>query len=182
MQSATSKFPQQSYLPAESIAQQQQRKSSLNPTVIAGANLQKSLGSIDFQQIKAQQSKSVNRDDKIRSRDKLPEIGLSTKQAMYQQRVERFVTSSISKVDRATLSDIYHVSEYCAEIQAHMQATERETQPDPAYMKRQPQVNENVRAILVDWLINVHSKFKLLPETLYITVNLIDRFLSQQRI
>jgi cyclin B len=45
-------------------------------------------------------------------------------------------------------------------------------------MKRQPQVNENVRAILIDWLINVHAKFKLLSETLYITINLVDRYLS----
>jgi len=35
-----------------------------------------------------------------------------------------------------------------------------------------------VRAILVDWLINVHAKFKLLPETLFLTVNLIDRYFS----
>jgi len=35
-----------------------------------------------------------------------------------------------------------------------------------------------MRAVLIDWLINIHMKFKLLPETLYITVNLIDRFLS----
>ena len=114
----------------------------------------------------------------IRSRDKLPHIGLGTKQAMYQQRVERYVTSAMSKIDRATLADIYHVSEYCAEIQQHMQTSERETQPDPSYMKRQTQVNENVRAILVDWLINVHAKFKLLPETLFLTINLVDRYLS----
>ena len=101
---------------------------------------------------------------------------------MYQQRVERYVTSHISKVDRTTLTDIYHVSEYCAEIQLHMQSVEKDTQPDPSYMKRQPQVNENVRAILVDWLINVHAKFKLLPETLYITINLIDRYLSKIKI
>ena len=43
-------------------------------------------------------------------------------------------------------------------------------------------MNENVRAILIDWLINVHMKFKLLPETLFITINLIDRFLSQKSI
>ena len=55
---------------------------------------------------------------------------------MYQQRVERYVTAAMSKIDRATLSDIYHVSEYCAEIQQHMQNSERETQPDPGYMKR----------------------------------------------
>jgi len=39
-----------------------------------------------------------------------------------------------------------------------------------------------VRAILIDWILNVHLKFKLLPETLYITINLIDRFLSIQNI
>ncbi len=50
--------------------------------------------------------------------------------------------------------------------------------PDGFYMKRQQDINENVRAILVDWLISVHAKFKLLPETLYLTVNLIDRYLS----
>lgn len=101
---------------------------------------------------------------------------------MYQQRIERYVLGNIQKIDRVTLSDIYHVSEYCAEIQTNMQQTERETQPDPSYMKRQTQVNENVRAILIDWILNVHSKFKLLPETLFITVNLIDRFMSMHRI
>ena len=35
-----------------------------------------------------------------------------------------------------------------------------------------------MRAILIDWLIDVHSKFKLIPATLFLTVNLIDRFLS----
>lgn len=92
------------------------------------------------------------------------------------------MTSAISKVDRTTMTDIYHVSEYCGEIQLHMQQAERETQADPTYMKRQPAVNENVRAILVDWLITVHAKFKLLPETLYLTVNIVDRFLSVQRL
>jgi hypothetical protein len=63
-----------------------------------------------------------------------------------------------------------------------MQQTEKETQPDPTYMKRQTQVNENVRAILIDWVINVHAKFKLLPETLFITVNLIDRYMSLHKV
>lgn len=97
---------------------------------------------------------------------------------MYNNRVEKNVLSNISKIDKSTLSDIYHVSEYCSEIQLHMQMTEADTMPDGFYMKRQHDINENVRAILVDWLISVHAKFKLLPETLYLTVNLIDRYLS----
>lgn len=34
------------------------------------------------------------------------------------------------------------------------------------------------RAILIDWLIEVHNRFEPMPETLYLTINLIDRFLS----
>ena len=32
-----------------------------------------------------------------------------------------------------------------------------------------------MRAILIDWLIDVHIKFKLWPETLFLTIHLIDR-------
>jgi hypothetical protein len=39
-----------------------------------------------------------------------------------------------------------------------------------------------MRAILVDWLIEVHLKFKLKSETLFLTVNLIDRFLERQKV
>ena len=50
--------------------------------------------------------------------------------------------------------------------------------PDPDYMHRQTEINEKMRAILVDWLIDVHRKFKLLPETLYLALNLMDRYMS----
>jgi len=40
------------------------------------------------------------------------------------------------------------------------------------------EVKEKMRAILVDWLVEVHSKFKLMPETLYLTIDLLDRFLA----
>ena len=39
-----------------------------------------------------------------------------------------------------------------------------------------------MRAILVDWLVEVHLKFKLMPETLFLTVNLIDRFLEARQV
>uniref|UniRef100_A0A1J3JPD8 Cyclin-B1-4 n=1 Tax=Noccaea caerulescens TaxID=107243 RepID=A0A1J3JPD8_NOCCA len=46
------------------------------------------------------------------------------------------------------------------------------------YMESQPEINEKMRSILIDWLIDVHRKFELMPETLYLTINLVDRFLS----
>lgn len=52
--------------------------------------------------------------------------------------------------------------------------------PKPFYIEFQYDINRKMRAILVDWLIDVHSKFKLVPTTLYLTINSVDRFLSIQ--
>jgi G2/mitotic-specific cyclin 1/2 len=49
---------------------------------------------------------------------------------------------------------------------------------DPDYMTRQAEIGWPMRTILMEWLIEVHSKFRLLPETLLISVNLVDRFLT----
>lgn len=46
------------------------------------------------------------------------------------------------------------------------------------YMIKQTDINAKMRSILVDWLIEVHRKFELTPETLYLTINIVDRFLS----
>lgn len=53
---------------------------------------------------------------------------------------------------------------------------------NPDYMTTQEDINEKMRSVLVDWLIEVHLKFKLLPETLYLTINLIDRYLSRVKV
>ncbi|KAI7999720.1 Cyclin-B2-4 [Camellia lanceoleosa] len=50
----------------------------------------------------------------------------------------------------------------------------------PNYMGHQFDINERTRGILIDWLIEVHYKFKLMDETLYLTVNIIDIFLAVQ--
>ena len=43
-------------------------------------------------------------------------------------------------------------------------------------------MKDTSRAFLIEWIIDVHRKFRLLPETLYVTVFLIDRFLSMKQI
>lgn len=50
--------------------------------------------------------------------------------------------------------------------------------PDPHYMDHQAEIQWSMRSVLMDWLIQVHHRFSLLPETLFLTVNYIDRFLS----
>lgn len=50
--------------------------------------------------------------------------------------------------------------------------------PDPNYMANQPEICWKMRSVLIDWLVEVHWKLKLLPETLFLATNLVDRFLS----
>ena len=42
--------------------------------------------------------------------------------------------------------------------------------------------NLKMRRKLIDWLIDVHMKFKLLPETLFLTVNIIDRYCERNQV
>jgi cyclin B len=50
--------------------------------------------------------------------------------------------------------------------------------PDYTYMSRQNEINDKMRSILVDWLIDVHFKFGFTDETLFMTISIIDRYLS----
>jgi cyclin B len=71
-----------------------------------------------------------------------------------------------------------NVDEYIDDIISHFYEVESDFLPIPNYMNNQEDINQRMRSILLDWLIDVHLKYKLVPETYYITINLIDRFLS----
>lgn len=43
-------------------------------------------------------------------------------------------------------------------------------------LEGQNEINARMRRVLVDWLVDVHLNFKLLHETLFICINLIDRY------
>ncbi|CAG9330947.1 unnamed protein product [Blepharisma stoltei] len=69
---------------------------------------------------------------------------------------------------------------YTNETYSCMHCIEPHLIPQYGYMKSQLDINEKMRAMLIDWLVEVHLKFKLFPETLYLTINLIDRFLEKE--
>ncbi|KAJ0041916.1 hypothetical protein Pint_18491 [Pistacia integerrima] len=71
--------------------------------------------------------------------------------------------------------------EYVEDIYKFYKLVENENRPH-SYMYSQTEINEKMRAILVDWLIDVHQKFELSPETLYLTINIIDRFLAVKNV
>ncbi|KAH7852730.1 hypothetical protein Vadar_028446 [Vaccinium darrowii] len=86
----------------------------------------------------------------------------------------------VMDIDSGDVKDPLAVVEYIESIHAHYRETEDSGCVSPPYMVRQFDINEKMRAILINWLIEVHCKFKLMEETLFLTVNLIDRFLEHK--
>ncbi len=74
------------------------------------------------------------------------------------------------------------VTDYVEDIYSNLRRKEMELAPPANYMTTQDDINDKMRTILVDWLIEVHLKFKLRHETLFLTVNIIDRFLTVQKV
>ena len=76
--------------------------------------------------------------------------------------------------------NISYVGEYLEEIYVNLllEETQATTKPKFGYMDTQPEINEIMRAILIDWIIDVHLRFNLRQETLFMTIWLIDTYLS----
>lgn len=91
-------------------------------------------------------------------------------------------------LDAGDEDDPLMVSEYVNEVYDYLRGLEVrptcvhalltaqvETMPDPNYMDHQREVTWKMRGILIDWLVEVHGKFRLLPETMFLAVHLVDR-------
>ncbi|KAK7857928.1 putative cyclin-a3-1 [Quercus suber] len=70
---------------------------------------------------------------------------------------------------------------YASDIDDYLHKMEMEPKrrPMPNYLEKvQKEVTANMRGVLVDWLVEVAEEYKLLPDTLYLAISYIDRFLS----
>ncbi|KAM4747155.1 G2/mitotic-specific cyclin-B2 [Rhinophrynus dorsalis] len=87
--------------------------------------------------------------------------------------------SSVEDIDANDGANPQLCSEYVMDIYNYLRQLEVQQSVCPRYLDGQ-EVNERMRAILVDWLVQVHSRFQLLQETLYMGIAIMDRFLQVQ--
>jgi len=85
-------------------------------------------------------------------------------------------------LDAADVHNAQCVPEFINDIMLHLFESELKRLPSANYMAKQADINIKMREILVDWLVEVHLKFKLQSETLFLTINLIDRFLERRAV
>lgn len=77
-------------------------------------------------------------------------------------------------------NELVNVDEYAEDILEYLKNQELCTMPEANYMAYQNEITNDMRRILIEWLIEVHGEYDLKPETLYLTINLIDRYLSKR--
>ncbi|XP_030598495.1 G2/mitotic-specific cyclin-B1 [Archocentrus centrarchus] len=87
------------------------------------------------------------------------------------------LNTAIRDVDADDHDNPMLCSEYVKDIYKYLRQLEIEQNIRPDYLQGQ-EVTGNMRAILIDWLVQVNLKFRLLQETMYMTVGIIDRFLQ----
>lgn len=83
--------------------------------------------------------------------------------------------------DEADAGNAQACHEYVQDIFKILREEETIDQPRPDYMESQTEINPRMRAVLIDWLVDVHMKYKLRPETLFLAINILDRFLARKR-
>ena len=90
----------------------------------------------------------------------------------------------MASCDKREIGNPQSIAEVVVDCTRHMQNTETRAQPSLTKVAGgiQTEITNKMRQILVSWLIEVHLKFNLLPETLYIAVNMIDRYCERQMV
>lgn len=115
----------------------------------------------------------------------MPDIVKSTAvaarpRAAQQQRKDRWDVSELH-VDAKDAGNPACCTEYVTEIHANLR--ELETQPcyslRPGFLNHHlPSIKGSHRAVLIEWLVLVTQRLSMVPETPYITVDIIDRYLQ----
>merc|ERR1719228_500134 len=90
---------------------------------------------------------------------------------------QRIFPVGVEDIDAHDVGNPQLCSEYALEMFAYLRQVEGRGSVRAGHLSGCP-TNDKMRSVLVDWLVEVQLQFKLLQETLFGTVDIIDRYLS----
>jgi len=90
---------------------------------------------------------------------------------------DRVLPPGVVDIDTKDLENPQLCAEYATETYVYLRSLERRCLVRSMHLAGQ-QTNERMRQVLVDWLVEVQSQFKLLQETLHSTVEILDRYMA----
>lgn len=82
-------------------------------------------------------------------------------------------------VDMDDMEDPQMVSEYVNDIFAYLCTLENKYTISESYLRgKKGVILPKMRAVLTDWMVEVHQQFTLLQETLYLSIAILDRYMQ----
>ncbi|XP_071979987.1 G2/mitotic-specific cyclin-B3 [Engystomops pustulosus] len=90
---------------------------------------------------------------------------------------DKLLPPDVEDIDKDSLDDPFSTSEYAMDIFTYMRDREEKFVLSN-YMESQRDISKEMRAILVDWMVEVQENFELNHETLYLAVKLVDHYLA----
>lgn len=175
---ATSIPSTQSQLKVSTTNQLQKSSSNINQTqtsVTSSSQLQISSDSNSQSQLDTVPSSQSNASASVEISTSNPELSDSVLNIRLATTDE---TLEFHDIDKENMHDIFQSPEYAQDIFNYYKLKEAEFLVDD-YMSRQSEVTPSMRAVLVDWLVEVQENFELNHETLYLAVRLVDHYLAK---
>ena len=126
-------------------------------------------------------------DTNINNLNEKQEISFSVK-STFTLNKNNFLSQPLIPIEKCTfepyeleqINNPQYCIEYSKEIFSFLKSNEKLNMPIYKNINlNKTEISEKSRKILIDWIISVHAKFNLLPNTLFLTINLIDRIIEK---
>jgi hypothetical protein len=86
-------------------------------------------------------------------------------------------------IEKKNQRNLQYVSDYANEIIVYLKETEKINLPKPNGLEEtQTLVNESCRSLVIDWLVDVSMQYKLNDDSLFLAVNILDRYIGERKI
>ncbi|XP_067127724.1 G2/mitotic-specific cyclin-B-like [Centruroides vittatus] len=91
----------------------------------------------------------------------------------------QMLPGDVNDIDAEDSENPQLVSNYVNDIYKYLRRLEIQYPIRVNHLNKQTEITGKMRGVLIDWLVQVHLRFQLLQETLYLTVAVLDRFLQE---
>jgi hypothetical protein len=115
--------------------------------------------------------------------DRLRDLSLNPKHPNITARLNNKTQAEVKPVEiKLEISDPQMVPEYFSENMHFLKSREKQCHKLTDYIPSHKTVSEQSRAKLIDWLSELHYKYKMFPETLFTITSLIDQYLAVKEV
>ena len=88
----------------------------------------------------------------------------------------------MNEIDKKDKENIYTCADYAEDVSRYLRGREKITELKNTLLSNQKEIKEIHRERVIEWMVGVQMRYKLTDETLYMAINILDRYLDKETI